>query len=311
MLPHDCTRRRLLQGLSAAGVSMLLAPGASQGQAPAQRKLHVACNQWNWSVFYRREKRDFAQSLEAGLAEVARSGMDGFEPGAGSPDQLEQLGPVLKKHGLEMRSLYCGSTLHDPQQAQKSIETVVAVAQKAKSLGTKIIVTNPSPLRSGGSKDKDDRQLRLQAESLDKLGAQLRAMGLVLAYHNHDVELRNAAREFHHMLLGTDPKNLALCLDCHWVYRGAGNSQVALFDVLRLYGPRVVELHLRQSVGNVWSETFGPGDIDYPAVAKYLAEIGVKPHLVLEQGPEAATPHTMDAIESHRKGRACVEQVFA
>lgn len=70
-------------------------------------------------------------------------------------------------------------------------------------------------------------------------------------------------------------------------------------------------IHLRQSVGNVWSETFGPGDVDYPAVAKHLAGLGVKRHLVPEQGPETGTPKTMDAVESHRKGRAYVEQVFA
>ena len=48
---------------------------------------------------------------------------------------------------------------------------------------------------------------------------------------------------------------MKLCLDTHWIYRGAGNSNVALFDILKLYGDRVVSLHLRQSVGGVWSET--------------------------------------------------------
>jgi len=83
-------------------------------------------------------------------------------------------------------------------------------------------------------------------------------MGLTLSYHNHDIELRNAAREFHHMMVGTDPAYVTLCLDAHWIYRGAGNSAVALFDVLKLYGPRITELHLRQSKDNIWTETFRP-----------------------------------------------------
>jgi inosose dehydratase len=262
-------------------------------------------------VLYRREQRDFGKALDEGLGAVARSGMDGIEMSAADPAGIATFAPLLKKHGLEMRSLYVGSTLHEPDLAEKSIESVVALAEKAKTLGTRIIVTNPSPLRSRETPDKNDTQLKTQAAALDKLGSKLRAMGLVLAYHNHSVELRNAARELHHMLLATDPANLSLCLDCHWVYRGAGNSSVALFDVLKLYGPRVVELHLRQSVDNVWSETFGPGDIDYPAVAKYLAGIGVKPHLVLEQGPEAGTPKTMDPVEVHRRSRQYVERVFS
>jgi inosose dehydratase len=133
----------------------------------------------------------------------------------------------------------------------------------------------------------------------------------VLAYHNHEAELRNAAREFHHMMLGTDPCLVTLCLDAHWIYRGAGNSAVALFDVLKLYGPRVTELHLRQSIKTVWSETLGEGDIDYPALAKHLLQIGVKPHLVLEQAPEKGTPETMDAVESHRRSLEYARRVFA
>ncbi len=136
-------------------------------------------------------------------------------------------------------------------------------------------------------------------------------MGMTLAYHNHDAELRNAAREFHHMLLGTDPRNMAFCLDVHWVYRGSGNSQVALFDVVRLYGSRIRELHLRQSIHGVWTETFCDGDIDYRALAKRLLEMGVKPHLVLEQAPEKCTPKTMDAVESHRRSCRYAREVFA
>ena len=145
---------------------------------------------------------------------------------------------------------------------------------------------------------------------MDKLGGQLKSLGLTLAYHNHDIELRNAAREFHHMMVGTDPKHVTLCLDAHWIYRGAGNSAVALFDVLKLYGPRVSELHLRQSAKNIWTETFDAGDIDYPALAKYLRNIGVQPHLVLEQAPEKDTPKTMDAVESHRRGIEYARRAF-
>ena len=102
------------------------------------------------------------------------------------------------------------------------------------------------------------------------------------------------------MMLATEPGCLSLCLDAHWVYRGAGHSQVALFDVVKLYGQRVAELHLRQSKGNVWSETFGDGDIDYRALWKALAGSGVEPLLVLEQGPEQGTPQTIEIAEAHR-----------
>ena len=184
-------------------------------------------------------------------------------------------------------------------------------AEKAKRAGTAIIVTNPSPIRWGGPESKTDDQLRVQAAALEKLGRQLDTMGLQLAYHNHDAELRNAAREFHHMMVGTDPKYVTLCLDAHWIYRGSGNSSVALFDILEMYGPRVTELHLRQSVNQVWTEAFGDGDIDYRALARHLLAIGLKPHLVLEQAVEQGSPHTMDPVEAHRRSSEYAREVFA
>ena len=306
------SRRGFLQTAAMmGGAALLAAQKAKPAAAAPPGKLHLACNQYPWQQFYRREDRNFAASLDAGLAEVAQSGMDGFEPGISSPQQVDEIAPLIKKHGLEMRSIYVNSVLYEAGEVEKSIANIVGIAQRAKQAGTKIIVTNPSPIRWGGPENKSDAQLKAQAAALDKLGAELGSLGVTLAYHNHDIELRNAAREFHHMLLATDPKRVTLCLDAHWVYRGSGNSAVALFDVLKLYGRRVSELHLRQSADGTWTEAFGDGDIDYPALAKYLLGIGVKPHLVLEQAPEKGTPKTMDAVKSHRQSRRYAETVFA
>ena len=250
MRSTNVSRRRFLNEAAVLGGSVLLATGWTEpAQAEPHGKLHLACNQYPWSVFYSREGRTFSASLDAGIADVARSGVNGFEPGVTSAEQAGQVADLLKKHGLEMRSVYVNSVLHAASEVDRSIAKIMAIAQRVKPTGTRIIVTNPSPIRWGGPENKDDAQLKVQAAALDRLGSQLRGIGITLAYHNHDIELRNAAREFHHMMLGTDPENVAFCLDAHWVYRGAGNSAVALFDVLKLYGSRVSELHLRQFSG--------------------------------------------------------------
>ena len=312
MFNEAISRRRFVKDLALAGGA--LAMGASSaGRAGQNRsgRLHLACNQYPWTVFYARDNRNFNQEMDKGLSEVAASRFDGYEPLANNPQELDQLGPLLKKHGLEMRSLYVNSVLHERDKAQASIESVLAIARKAKELGTKIIVTNPSPIRWGGPENKNDAQLRVQAKAIENLGRQLKAMGLTLAYHNHDIELRNAAREFHHMMAGTDPAYVTLCLDAHWIYRGAGNSEVALFDVLELYGPRVTELHLRQSKDNIWTEAMCDGDIDYMALAKHLLRIGVRPHLVMEQAIETGSPKTMSTIEAFRKSSQYARRIFA
>ncbi|UCC97148.1 MAG: TIM barrel protein [Phycisphaerales bacterium] len=312
MLEDMISRRSFVRNVALAGGAF--AAGIGKTQARRQRggdRLHLACNQYPWTTFYGRENRDFNADLDKGLGEVAASRMDGYEPLANSPREVETLGPLLKKHGLEMRSLYVNSILHERDKAEASIEAVLAIARRAKEIGTEIIVTNPSPIRWGGPQNKDDAQLRVQAASLEKLGRRLREMGLILSYHNHDIELRNAAREFHHMMVGTDPGLVTLCLDAHWIYRGAGNSQVALFDVMKLYGQRITELHLRQSRDGVWTETFGDGDIDYEAVAKHLLEINVRPHLVLEQAVETGSPKTMPPVEAFQKSSQYAREIFA
>jgi len=312
MLHDTISRRRFVKDLALAGGAVVAGLGTAGARERRPRgKLHLACNQYPWTVFYRRDNRDFNVELDKGLGELTASGMDGYEPLANNPQEIDRLGPLLKKHGLEMRSLYVNSVLHERDRADESVEAVLAIAGRAKRLGTKIIVTNPSPIRWGGPENKDDEQLKVQGAAIQKLGHQLKTMGLALSYHNHDIELRNAAREFHHMMAGTDPALVTLCLDAHWIYRGAGNSAVALFDILKLYGSRITELHLRQSKDNTWTETFGDGDIDYPALAKHLLDIGVRPHIVLEQAVESGSPKTMTPVEAFCQSAEYARHIFA
>lgn len=311
MFDNMISRRRFVKDVALTGGAMIVGAGIAGARQRGRGKLHLACNQYPWTVFYRRDNRDFNKELDTGLGEIAASGLDGYEPLANNPLQIEQLAPLLKKHGLEMRSLYVNSTLHERKKADESIEAVLAIARKAKEVGTKIVVTNPSPIRWGGPENKNDTQLEVQATALEKLGRELKGMGLILSYHNHDIELRNAAREFHHMMVGTDPAYVTLCLDAHWVYRGAGDSAVALFDVLKLYGSRITELHLRQSKDNIWTEIFSEGDIDYPAIAKYLLEINIRPHLVLEQAVEDGSPKTMSTVKAFQRSSQYARRIFA
>lgn len=311
MADRRTTRRDFLGDTVLVAGAAALSPALARSAMGAQdRKLHVACNSYSWAVFYQRQGRNFDQMLDEGLAEVAASGLDGYEPSLADIAQVDRLAPLLKKHGLEMRSFYVNSLLHEADQADQSIEQILTVAGRAKEAGARIVVTNPSPLAWGGPQNKNDAQLKTQAVALNRLGAELKKTGLTLAYHNHDMELREAAREFHHMMLGTDPANVTLCLDSHWVYRGSGNSQVALFDIVKLYGSRVSELHLRQSKDGVWTEALGEGDIDYRAFASALRETGARPHVVLEQAIEKGSPDTMKPVEAFKESTEYVRRLF-
>ncbi|SKB93672.1 sugar phosphate isomerase/epimerase family protein [Dyadobacter psychrophilus] len=292
--------------------SLAVSAGAAflPGTEGIVRTFPISCNQYSWITFYDREGKDWGANLDASLKDFASTGLKAYEPAFTQADEVGKLLPVLKKYQLVMPSVYVNSSLHKADEATKSIESVLAIADALKPADTKIIVTNPNPLKWGSPDNKNDAELAEQAKNLDKLGAELKKRGMTLAYHTHDVELRAAAREFHHMLLATDPKNVSLCLDVHWVYRGSGNSQIALFDIVKLYGQRIVELHLRQSKDGIWQEAFSDGDIDYRRLVAALKAMNVTPHLVLEQCLEKTSPKTMDAVEAHKKDLVYSAQIF-
>jgi len=296
-------RRTFLKSIA----STTLAAGVVQ--AAPEAKLHIACNQFCWINMYGRANKVFNADLDTGFGQVKQSGMDGLETMLGDVQTAEHVIPLLTKHGLEMRSFYAGVTLHEPALAEANIDRVVATAKRSRELiDLQIVVVNPTPLQNQA---KSDEQLGFQADAMTRLGSRLAEIGATLAYHFHAPAWQNEGREFHHLMNETDPQLVQLCLDTHWVYRGSGNRAPKVHQVIERYGPRIAELHLRQSIDGVWTECMCDGDIDYRRVADELQSRGVRPLLVLEQAVEKGTPNTMDAIESHRRSRAYVEEVFA
>ncbi len=303
-------RRSFISSLTGIVLSSTVFSPSTFAAAYATEETPIACNQYPWITFYKRAGRDWSANLDTSLAEFASTGLKGYEPIIDSLQEVEVLAPLLKKHDLQLYSIYVNSVLHDDGLAQKTMKTVMETARRTYPLGTRIFVTNPMPLSWDSVEDKTDKQLEIQAKNLNELGRQLREAGITLAYHNHDAEMRQSAREFHHMMLATEPENVKLCLDSQWIYRGSGNSQVALFDIVKLYGKRIVELHLRQSEDGIWKETFSKGDIDYARLQNELKNLGVEPHLVLEQAVEEGTPQTLNAVQACKQSLKYVRKLF-
>lgn len=292
-----------------AGTSIQLKSTSAQIGTMGSKLL--VTNQYPWGTFYKREGRSLEDNMETALSEIKQSGADSLEPILTSVEQTERLSKLLDTSGLRMLTGYVNSTLHEEEQANRSIEDVLKIAKRAKALmGTKILVTNPSPIRWGGPENKTDAQLLTQAKALQDLGKALHEEHIYLAYHFHDPEFREGAREVHHMLASTDARYVKLCLDAHWAYRGAGDSNVALHDLIKLYGSRIVELHVRQSHKGVWSETFGPGDIDYNRLVKEIHDLGINPVVCMEQAVEKGSPETMNGLEAHRISHHKAREVF-
>lgn len=276
-----------------------------------KKDLPISCNTYNWLSFFNREGKAWGKNVDEDIRLFAQSGITAIEPNIDSISMGNTFISALKKYDIQMPSIYVNTLLHKPDEVQASIQKVLDIAALVKSYGTKIIVTNPSPIAWGGAQNKSDTELTAQAIALNDLGSKLKTKGFTLAYHTHDMEMKAGAREFHHMMQNTSPENVSYCFDVHWIYRGSENSSVAVFDVLKMYGHRVAELHIRQSDQGIWKETFTfEGDIDYTRFAAELIRMKVKPHLVIEQCVETKSPNTMDVVAAHKVDLANVKRVF-
>lgn len=271
----------------------------------------ISTQSYGWSQLARALGHDWPAGVDWAMAEAVAAGLTGWEPILATPDDARHHAGLARRHGLQMPSVYMGGALHDRDVAPGTIDTMRATAAVAAAAGARLAVVNPNPIAWGGSADKSDDQLRHQADRLTELARALATEGLALCYHTHDAEMRAAAREFHHMLLATDPAEVHLCLDPHWIWRGAGNSAVALQDIIGLYGARTRVVHIRQSHGGIWDQAVGEGDLDYGAIVAALAAHGVSPHLVIENATEAGTPDILTPREAHARSLGHVARVFA
>ena len=316
------SRRTFLKGIGGAVASAALVSSANNACAKksssnmstgkSNTKFPLSTNSYPWGTFYKRQGRDYEADLAFTISEIKKSGADCLEPNLKSLAYVDTLSDELEKQGVGMISVYVNSELHEAEKAKESIEWVMAIVRQAKKrMGTQIVVTNPSPIQWGGSQNKNDDQLSVQRDALENLGRAIHAEGMTLAYHSHDPEFREGAREFHHMLAATDPKYVKLCLDAHWVFRGAGDSNVALHDIIKLYGDRIAELHIRQSKDGIWTEVFGDGDIDYSRLTRELVNLGVSPLVTMEQAVESDSPNTMNGLKAHEISHAIGREVFA
>ena len=226
----------------------------------------VGTQMYTWLQYYRDQGKDLMENLDAALGMIADAGLEAVEHGVQNDQDAAVWAKLLDKHKLKMPSVYSGGTLHIAEW-RKSADRVMGMARIGKGLGAKTLSLNPDPLPRPANRNKSDAELRRQAEAVSFLAKSLKDEGMTLAYHTHDPEMRAAAREFHHTLLATQGAGAKLCLDAHWVFRGAENSQVALEDVVTLYGDRIAVMHLRQSKDGVWTEHLSAGDVDYTPIA--------------------------------------------
>ncbi len=145
--------------LTALGGTVLLPDESVAHIRPRAKSWPLSCNAYTWNTFYGREKKQWMANPDASLSEFAQTGLTAYEPSFNNAEEVRKLAPFLPKYRLSMPSLYVNSSLHRADEAQKSVDSVLAIADAAKPLGAQIIVTNPNPIKWGSEDDKTDAEL--------------------------------------------------------------------------------------------------------------------------------------------------------
>jgi inosose dehydratase len=259
-----------------------------------------------WTQQFQAQNKTLADGLEEALPAIQRAGYPRVELIADflRPDLRAKTLSLLKKHQLEMPTMYAGSTLYEPEAAEKSITEILDLAEALEPAGLRALTTNPNP--KPRHERKTDEELELQARSLNRLGEGLQKRGVGLLIHHHTPELVDNAREWRHQLKHTDPEVVSCCVDVHWAFRGGQEP----FPFLRETGNRLASVHLRNSTNGVWMEDFNDGDVDYRKIADYLKEMEYDQYLVVELAYEKETKITRSLEENLRLSRLYTEKLF-
>jgi inosose dehydratase len=308
-MQSNYTRREWLKRTSALAAGALLTRRPPLNALPASRSDYhpvLSVEAHIWIQHLEQEKKTFAEGVEDMLATFQRAGYRNVELSDGflGPDLREKTLGLLSKLSLEMPTFFASSTLHEPEAAEKSIRQILDLARATKRAGVRGIVTNPSP--KANQEHKSDVELALQAQNLNRLGAELQVLGIRLMIHHQTPELLDKGREWRHQLQHTDPKFVGCCVDVQRAYRN-GEEPLAFIREIR---DRLECLHLRNSKDGVGMEDLADGDIDYREIAGYLQEVGYRGYLVVELAYEKETKVTRSLEENLRLSRLYAEQVF-
>ena len=225
--------------------------------------------------------------------------------------------------GLIMKSAYTDIEIHNSISGQANADLVIYAAKQAKkaNIGFEILVFNPAP------KDWDNIELQktagelaTQVSQLSRIVSALKIIGVTVSLHHHEAPVKinsnipkvsSTTTEIEYML--EQITDLTLCLEPTWLHRGLGANKTAtnnkLTQLIKTYGTRISEIHIRQSSNNVFKETFSnisdTDDIDYSNIVTLFSDLLANnsitelPHLVLEQffddGAKNAYPTATDA----------------
>jgi sugar phosphate isomerase/epimerase len=124
------------------------------------------------------------------------------------------------------------------------------------------------------------------AQQLNELGKRAKAVGLRIAYHNHDLEFEklDGISPYERLLQRTDPSLVTMEMDIYWVKKGGAEP----LDLLRRYPGRFELFHVKDMERSPGGERvcLGEGRIDFTELVAAALETPGPRHFIWEREGE-------------------------
>jgi inosose dehydratase len=215
------------------------------------------------------------------LEELKAAGYDGFEtnfrslePSFDNPDPMRR---AIEARGVPLIGLHLGAGLFDPKRIDDERAQILRSARAAKALGGEHVFVSGRQLPTVADGRVLPEALAAKAREADRLGAELRTMGVRLSIHNHTHEVANDAEELRRLLAQTTPENVGLLFDVGHVH----HDEVDVAAFVRENLPRLAGLHVRD-VKDGDEVLIGTGKVDFAALGAAIRESGWTGWVIVE-----------------------------
>ena len=184
--------------------------------------------------------------------------------------------------------MYCSGRFIDPALVESEMQAILAAARFARNAGGEYLVLGGGMNQTGVYAGPDYGRL---AAALHAIGRGCREMGLTACYPPHLGTMVENAAQLELFCNETDPDLIGLAPDLAHLVRGGADP----VETIRRWADRIVYIHLKDVRDNEFVE-LEQGDIDWPAVAETLREIGYRGWAVVELDDTSRTPLESAAI---------------
>jgi sugar phosphate isomerase/epimerase len=289
---HSIRMKRLLLPLALTlftAVSQAADAGAGSFKGTAGLQLYSLRDQF---------KQDVVGTLDKvkafGFTEVETAGTYGME--------VEKFAALLKERGLKPVSGHFGYEL-----MQKDLPAVI---RDAKTLGVKYVACAWIPHDIGNFGEEN---VRKAAADFNSWGEAFKKEGITFAYHAHGYEFRSIKEGgsetlFDLMMQETKPEFVSFEMDVFWVMHPGKDPA----ELLKKYPNRWKLMHLKDIRKGARTGIFtgkapltddvalGAGMVDWPAVLRAAAEVGVEHYFIEDESPTVAEqiPQSLKYLET-------------